>query len=198
MNEKVIVRAKVNDGSFQDFVVDTGAENTVLSRPTAQRLRHADYLHAPAPALAMWVCGLQPARINTLELGTLKLRNVPCLIKDPPLRDIPDARSRSALAAGARFLDDHRLPAPRRSPSASICLSSGDFEVATCVCIAWRPCAGTVDGTHAELRGRHGRRVISISKATASAIASREPARKVQLKVTVRPAGTAMRSCCLG
>src|SRR5205814_9729107 len=26
------------DGSFQDFVVDTGAENTVLSRPTAQRL----------------------------------------------------------------------------------------------------------------------------------------------------------------
>ena len=38
VNEKVIVRAKVNDGVFQDFVVDTGAENTVLSRPTAQRM----------------------------------------------------------------------------------------------------------------------------------------------------------------
>ena len=32
VNDKVVVRAKVNDGSFQDFVVDTGAENTVISR----------------------------------------------------------------------------------------------------------------------------------------------------------------------
>ena len=38
VNDKVVVRAKVNDGSFQDFVVDTGAENTVITRPTAQRL----------------------------------------------------------------------------------------------------------------------------------------------------------------
>jgi len=32
------VRAKVNDAAAQDFVVDTGAENTVITRPTAQRL----------------------------------------------------------------------------------------------------------------------------------------------------------------
>ena len=38
VNDKVVIRAKVNDGSFQDFVVDTGAENTVLSGPTARRL----------------------------------------------------------------------------------------------------------------------------------------------------------------
>src|SRR5215470_9155567 len=38
VSEKIVVRAKVNDGSFQDFVVDTGAENTVISRSTAQRL----------------------------------------------------------------------------------------------------------------------------------------------------------------
>ena len=31
VNDKVVVRAKVNDGSFQDFVVDTGAENTVIT-----------------------------------------------------------------------------------------------------------------------------------------------------------------------
>src|SRR6185436_1421228 len=38
VNEKVVVRAKVNDSSAQDFVVDTGSENTVISRQTAQRL----------------------------------------------------------------------------------------------------------------------------------------------------------------
>jgi len=38
VNEKVVVRAKVNDAAAQDFVVDTGSENTVITRPTAQRL----------------------------------------------------------------------------------------------------------------------------------------------------------------
>ena len=38
VKDKVMIRAKVNDGSFQDFVVDTGAENTVITRPTAQRV----------------------------------------------------------------------------------------------------------------------------------------------------------------
>ena len=38
VNDKVVVRAKVNDAAAQDFVVDTGAENTVITRPTAQRL----------------------------------------------------------------------------------------------------------------------------------------------------------------
>src|SRR5207245_2627416 len=38
VNEKVVVKAKVNDASAQDFVVDTGSENTVISRQTAQRL----------------------------------------------------------------------------------------------------------------------------------------------------------------
>ncbi len=47
VNDKVVVRAKVNEGSFQDFVVDTGSENTVLSGPTAQRLGITpDHLHA--------------------------------------------------------------------------------------------------------------------------------------------------------
>ena len=38
VNDKVVVRAKVNDASPQDFVVDTGSENTVITRPTAQQL----------------------------------------------------------------------------------------------------------------------------------------------------------------
>src|SRR5262245_8378197 len=38
VNEKVVVRAKINDASAQDFVIDTGSENTVITRGTAQRL----------------------------------------------------------------------------------------------------------------------------------------------------------------
>ena len=38
VNEKVVIRAKVNDAGPQDFIVDTGSENTVVSRQTAQRL----------------------------------------------------------------------------------------------------------------------------------------------------------------
>src|SRR4029077_14814919 len=54
--------------------------------------------------------GLQLARINTLELGLLKLRNVPCLIKDPPLRDLPvkEAESLSPLALGFSMIIDYR------------------------------------------------------------------------------------------
>ena len=47
VNEKVVVSAKVNDASPQDFVVDTGSENTVISRQTAPAPGHrADHLHA--------------------------------------------------------------------------------------------------------------------------------------------------------
>jgi Flp pilus assembly protein TadD len=38
VNEKVVVRARINDSSPQDFVVDTGAENTVITEVTARRL----------------------------------------------------------------------------------------------------------------------------------------------------------------
>jgi hypothetical protein len=54
--------------------------------------------------------GLQLARINSLELGLLKLRNVPCLIKDPPLRDLPvkEAESLSPLSLGFSMVIDYK------------------------------------------------------------------------------------------
>src|SRR5437762_11114046 len=89
INEKIVVRAKVNDGSFQDFVVDTGAENTVLTRGTAQRLGITPVTYTLSAGVGdVGLRDLQLARINSLELGPLKLRNVPCLVKDPPLRDL--------------------------------------------------------------------------------------------------------------
>lgn len=184
VNDKVIVRAKVNDGSFQDFVVDTGAENTVLSRPTAQRLGVTPITYTLSAGVGdVGLRGLQLARINTLELGTLKLRNVPCLIKDPPLRDIPtrEMESLSPLALGFSMIIDYKtkkITFGKRIPP-----ETGDFELPLRL-HRLATVTGMVDGTHqANFVVDTGGEVISISRATATAIGKQEPARKIALKV---------------
>ncbi len=184
VNEKIVVRAKVNDGSFQDFVVDTGAENTVLSRPTAQRLGITPITYTLSAGVGdVGLRGLQLARISTLELGLLKLRNVPCIIKDPPLRGLPvkETESLSPLALGFSLIIDyktrkltfgHHLPAEANDLELPLRL----HRLATV--------RGMVDGTHtANFVVDTGGEVISISRATATALGRPEPARRIALKV---------------
>jgi len=164
--------------------VDTGSENTVLSRPTAQRLGVTPITYTLSAGVGdVGLRGLQLARINTLELGTLKLRNVPCLIKDPPLRDIPtrEMESLSPLALGFSMIIDYKLKKitfGKRIPP-----EAGDFELPLRL-HRLATVRGTVDGTHeANFVIDTGGQVISISRATATAIGKHEPARKIQLKV---------------
>jgi tetratricopeptide (TPR) repeat protein len=184
VNEKVIVRAKVNDGSFQDFVVDTGAENTVLSRPTAQRLGVTPITYTLSAGVGdVGLRGLQLARINSLELGTLKLRNVPCLIKDPPLRDIPtrEMEALSPLALGFSMIIDYKTK--KITFGKHLPQEKGDYEMPLRLhrLVTVR---GTVDHSHtANFVVDTGGEVISISRATAVAIGKDEPPRKIQLKV---------------
>src|SRR5437762_6682922 len=184
INEKIVVRAKVNEGSFQDFVVDTGAENTVLSRPTAQRLGVTPITYTLSAGVGdVGLRGLQLARINSLELGLLKLRNVPCMIKDPPLRDLPvkEAESLSPLSLGFSMIIDYKakkLTFGKHLPPepADFALSLRLHRLATV--------RGTVDGAHtANFVVDTGGEVISISRATATAIGRNEPVRKIMLKV---------------
>ena len=184
VNEKVVVRAKVNDGSFQDFVVDTGAENTVLSRRTAQRLGIAPITYTLSAGVGdVGIRGLQLARIDTLELGKLKLRNVPCMIKDPPLRDLPvnESESLSPLALGFSMIIDYKtnkIVFGRHLPDepSDIQLPLRLHRLATV--------RGTVDGVHtANFVVDTGGEVISISRATASALKRPEPERRIALKV---------------
>jgi tetratricopeptide (TPR) repeat protein len=184
VNEKVIVRAKVNDGSFQDFVVDTGAENTVLSRPTAQKLGVSPITYTLSAGVGdVGLRGLQLARINTLELGPLKLHNVPCLIKDPPLRELPvrEMESLSPLALGFSMIIDYKtkkITFGKHLPdeNSDVDLPLRLHRLATV--------RGTVDGTHqANFVVDTGGEVISISRSTAAAIGKQEPARRIQLRV---------------
>ena len=65
--------------------------------------------------------GLQLGRLDTLEIGTLKLSNVPTLIKAPALRGIPkrETESFSPLGLGLSMTIDyatHKLTIGRKLP----------------------------------------------------------------------------------
>jgi predicted aspartyl protease len=184
VHDKIVVRAKVNDGSFQDFVVDTGAENTILTRPTAQRLGITPITYTLSAGVGnAGLRGLQLARINALELGPLKLRNIPCLIKDPPMRDLPvkEAESLSPLALGFSMIIDYK--ARKLTFGKHLPFEPADFELSMRM-HRLATVRGTVDGTHtANFVVDTGGEVISISQATATALKRPEPERKIALKV---------------
>ena len=74
-------------GSPQDFILDTGSEATVISGPTAQRERVRPITYTLSAGVGeVGLRGLQLARLDTLEMGTLLVHNLPVLIKNPALR----------------------------------------------------------------------------------------------------------------
>jgi Flp pilus assembly protein TadD/predicted aspartyl protease len=184
VNEKVVVRAKVNDAAAQDFVVDTGSENTVITRPTAQRLGITPVTYTLSAGVGrIGLRGLQLARIDSLELGSLKLRNVPCLIKNPPLRDIPmkETEGLSPIALGYSMVIDyktHKLTFGKHLPE-----EPKDFELPMRM-HRLATVRGTVDGNHqANFVIDTGGEVISISQATATSLNKPETGRRIALKV---------------
>ena len=184
VNEKVVVRAKVNDAAAQDFVVDTGAENTVITRPTAQRLGITPVTYTLSAGVGrVGLRGLQLARIDSLELGSLKLRNIPCLIKNPPLRDIPvkETEGLSPIALGYSMVIDyrtHKLTFGKHLPE-----EPKDFELPMRL-HRLATVRGTVDGNHqVNFVVDTGGEVISISQATATSLHKPETGRRIALKV---------------
>ena len=184
VNEKVIVRAKVNEGSFQDFVVDTGAENTILSGPTAQRLGVTPITYTLSAGVGdVGLRGLQLARINTLELGPLKLRNVPAMIKDPPLRNLPvkESESLSPLALGFSMIIDYKTR--KITFGKKLEPETFDFELPLRM-HRLAMVRGMVDGTQpANFVVDTGGEVISISQAIASSLNRPAPSRRIALQV---------------
>ena len=184
VNDKVVVRAKINDSSAQDFVLDTGSENTVVSQRTASRLSITPITYTLTAGVGeRGLRGLQLARIDSFEVGSLKLRNVPCLLKNPPLKDIPvrESESFSPLALGFSMTIDYKrqeLTIGRHLPTeqTDFQLPLRLYRLATVV--------GVVDREHqANFVIDTGGEVISISQATATALGRPDSARKIALKV---------------
>jgi Flp pilus assembly protein TadD/predicted aspartyl protease len=184
VNEKVVVRAKVNDSSAQDFVVDTGSENTVITRTTAQHLGIQPITYTLSAGVGrVGLRGLQLARIDSLEIGSLKVRNIPCLIKNPPLRDIPvkETESLSPLALGYSMTIDYKTH--KLTFGKHLADEPKDFELPLRL-YRLATVKGTVDLDHqVNFVVDTGGEVISISQATATALNKPQTGRRIALKV---------------
>ena len=111
VQDKIIVDGRVNGGGKQDFTLDTGSEETVISRETAERRGVKPITYTLSAGVGeVGLRGLQLARIDSLDIGTLQVRNLPVLIKNPALRGIPkrEGESFSPLSLGMSMVIDYK------------------------------------------------------------------------------------------
>ncbi len=182
VNEKIIVRGKVNKGPTMDFVLDTGAEQTVISRETAARLGIHPMVNILSAGVGdLGVRELELTRLDQLEIGSLKVHNVPSIIKNPPLHGLParEMESFSPLSLGLSVVIDYDrnqlLIGPELPPEPA------DIELPLRLHrLAMVP--GSVDGGAASFILDTGGQVISISTDTASRI-DKGDVRQIPLKV---------------
>lgn len=182
--DKVLVRGKVNGGPSEDFILDTGAEQTVISREVARRRGVLPITYMQSAGVGdVGMRGLQVGRIDELAIGDLQVRNVPCLIKNPPLGGLPgrEPDSFSPLALGLSMRVDYErreLVMGKRLPPAAY-----DAELPLRL-HRLAMVRGTVNGTHAAtFVVDTGGEVISISQTTAGLIEPEPTFRRIPLKV---------------
>jgi Flp pilus assembly protein TadD/predicted aspartyl protease len=183
VDDKVIVKARINGGRTMDFVLDTGSEQTTISRQAASSASVRPITYTLSAGVGeVGLRGLQLGRLDSFEIGTLKLTNVPVLIKAPALRGIPkrETESFSPLALGLSMTIDYstkKLTIGERIPEEpadfNLRLRHHRLAMVRGMINGTRPTYFVVDT---------GGEVISISTATAEALAAAPP-RKIALKV---------------
>ena len=110
VRDKVIVRGRVNGRDPIDFVMDTGAEQTVLSQPVARDFDIQPIANTLSAGVGeVGLRGLQTGRLDSLEIGSLKVSNLPVIIKSPPLGGLPtpEAEGFSPLSLGLSVTIDY-------------------------------------------------------------------------------------------
>jgi Flp pilus assembly protein TadD len=183
VRDKVVVQGRVNGGGPQDFILDTGSEETVVSAETARRagIRPITYTLS-AGVGEVGLRGLQLARADKLEIGTLEVRNLPVLVKNPALRGIPkrEGESFSPLSLGLSMTIDyqHRLltigrDLPVADSDIRLPMRVHRLAMVRGTLNSSRPAYFVVDT---------GGEVISISAATASSLEP-SPFRRIPLRV---------------
>jgi Flp pilus assembly protein TadD/predicted aspartyl protease len=183
VDDKVIVKARVNGQRLQDFVLDTGSEQTTISRQTASNTGVRPITYTLSAGVGeVGLRGLQLARLDTFEVGTLKLSNVPVMIKAPALRGLPkrETESFSPLALGMSMTIDYaarKLTMGRALPpeDADVRLPMRHHRLSLV--------RGLINNSHSTyFVVDTGGEVISISTATAEAI-NAQPPRRIALRV---------------
>ena len=112
VNDKIVVRVRINGAGPFDLSIDTGAEQMVLSKETAREVRVRPIANTISAGVGdVGVRGLDLGRVDVIEVGSLVMRNLPVIIKNPPLTDLPSKReldSLSPLALGLSAVIDYR------------------------------------------------------------------------------------------
>jgi thioredoxin-like negative regulator of GroEL len=188
VQDKVIVKGRVNNGRWTDFVLDTGSEQTTISRQVAQSANVSPITYTLSAGVGeVGLRGLQLARADTFEVGTLKVRDVPVLIKNPALKGIPrrEMESFSPMAFGLSMTIDYATrkltigeQLPEDNAEIRLPLRMHRLAMVRGMINAERPAYFVVDT---------GGEVISISKATADAI---RPGGPVGRRIALRVYGT--------
>lgn len=112
VRDKVIVRGRVNGRQAVDLVMDTGAERTVLSQRVARQVGVQPVTNTLSAGVGeVGLRGLQAGRVESLQIGSLEVSNLPALIKSPPLGGLPTAEADgfSPLALGLSMTIDYGL-----------------------------------------------------------------------------------------
>jgi predicted aspartyl protease len=109
VHDKVVMRGRMN-GVDLDIALDTGAEQTVITQAVARRIGVTPLMQTFSAGVGMaGIRGLQVGKLDSLELGTLKVRNLPCLIKNPPIEmPVGEAEGFSPLALGLSVTVDYK------------------------------------------------------------------------------------------
>lgn len=91
-NDKILVKAAINGRAPIDVVVDTGAEHSSLTPDVARASNVEPLAVIPTAGIGEREVGfrdLQMGRIDRLEIGNLRVKNVACFIKAPVLTNVP-------------------------------------------------------------------------------------------------------------
>lgn len=186
VNDKIVVRAQINGSEPVEIIVDTGAEQMVLSQETAEAVGLRPMSQTISAGVGeVGLRGLQAGRVDTLQIGSFEVHNVPAIIKNPPLglegmpsRRVPD--SFSPLALGLSAMVDyrlHRLILAKELPD-----EPADVELPMRV-HRLAVVRGVVNGEHPKsFVIDTGGEVLSISLGTAATLATRPP-RHIPLRV---------------
>lgn len=182
VNKKIVVRGRVNRTPVE-FVVDTGSERTGLSDVTARRAGVGTITSTLTAGVGIAALRkLDLGRVDELEVGGLKMRNVPVAIRARIRGALPrwQNESLSPLSLGLSVVIDYQ----RREVIFARTLPDGDADFVLPMRMNRLPMVrGLLNSTHpAYFVVDTGGELISISAETATAL-SMKPVRRIPLRV---------------
>jgi Flp pilus assembly protein TadD/predicted aspartyl protease len=182
VDKKIVLQGRVNRASVE-FVLDTGAERSGISDQTARRagigtITATLTAGVGIPALRR----LDMGRADVLEVGGMRMRNVPIAIRGPVRNALPrwQRESLSPLSLGLSVAVDYQ----RREVLLARTLPQTEADFVLPLRVNRLPLVrGMLNSTHpAYFVVDTGGELISISSETASAL-SMKPVRRIPLRV---------------